>query len=178
MALKGSMTTPASHNRSLTFSWTATQDIASNKSTVSWSITGSGSSGGWVMIHELRVKIAGEFVFSGNDVNCKCYSGTRVASGTKVLSHSADGTKSFKATVNAGLYNGAANCNKEATFTLNAIPRGASISSAANIILGNNCEIKWTPPVTGRTYKVKLALGSWSHTSDVISPTGTESIYV
>ena len=172
MALKGSMTTPASHNRSLTFSWSATQDVASNKSTINWSVVGSGSYSGYVMIHELRVSIAGASVFSSNDVNCKCYRNTQVASGTKVLSHSADGTKSFTVTVNAGIYSGSANCYQSSTFTLNAIPRGASITSVANITLGNNCDIKWTPPVAGRTYKVKLEIGSWSHTSNVLSPSG------
>lgn len=57
MALSGSVTTGEYSQRSVTLSWTATQDIANNKSTIKWTLKGSGSYSGWVRVSEVRIKL-------------------------------------------------------------------------------------------------------------------------
>ena len=174
MALSGSVTTSASHSRSLTLSWTATQDTASNKSTISWTLKGSGSASGWVKIHEVRVTVDGTVTYIKN-ADIQCYNGTVVTRGSKVVSHDAvNGTRTFKVEVEAGIYNSSINCSSsETTFTLNPIILGSTITSAGNVTLGNNCSIQWTPTSASYYYKLKFALGDWSHTISGIHPNQT-----
>lgn len=97
MALSGSVTTSSSSGRSVTLNWSATQSIANNTSTVSWTLVGSGSASGWVRVSELRVTINGTQVYYRDSSNhTDCYSGTQLASGSTTISHNSDGTKSFK----------------------------------------------------------------------------------
>lgn len=176
MALSGSVTTTSSSSRSVTLNWTATQSTENNKSTISWELVGSGSSTGWVVVSELRVTIDGsEVYYRSHDNHTNCYQGTKLASGTKTISHASDGTKSFTIKVEAGIYNWAINCSGSKTFTLNTIARASSITSAADKTLGNTCSVKWTPTSSSFRYKLKFVLGSWEKTTDVISPNTTSS---
>lgn len=173
MALSGNLTTTASHNRSLKLSWTATQNNAANTSTVTWALKGSGSASGYIKVHAVKVTIDSKVVYNTSDANCNCYSGTVVASGTVTMSHKTDGTKSFTVKIEAGIYNYSVNCSGNATFTLNTIILGSAISSVSNVILGNNCQIKWTPISANYAYKIKLVLNNWSYTTGTILPNST-----
>ena len=176
MALSGSVTTGSYSNRSVTLKWTATQSVANNTSTISWELVGSGSSSGYVVVSELKVTIDGSQAYyrsSSNHTNC--YNGTKLASGTKTITHSSDGTKSFTIKVEAGIYSWAINKSGSGTFTLNTIARASSISSAGNVTLENACSIKWTPASSSFKYKVKFSIGSWSYTTDYISPKTTSA---
>lgn len=177
MALSGSVTTSSSSGRSVTLNWSATQSIANNTSTVSWTLVGSGSASGWVRVSELRVTINGTQVYyRGSSNHTDCYNGTQLASGSTTISHNSDGTKSFSISVEAGIYQWAINCSGSGTFTLNTIARASSITSASSITLGNACSVKWTPASSSFKYKIKFALGSWSYTTGYISP-GITSAY-
>ena len=96
MALSGSFNTTAYKGRYLTFSWTATQNVAANTSTLSWKLVGAGSASGYYMAGNFKVVIAGETVYSSAS-RIELRNGTVVATGTKVLTHNADGTKTFSA---------------------------------------------------------------------------------
>ena len=63
MALSGSVTTGAYKNHSGTLNWAATQNVATNTSTISWSLVGSGTTSGYVVVAELRVKFNGVEVY-------------------------------------------------------------------------------------------------------------------
>lgn len=179
MALSGSCQTAKwtgdSTSGSLVFNWTATQDITGNKSTISWNIKGSVTSG-WIMFSELSVKIDGSSVYYRDYTNhTNTYNGTQLASGTTTLTHNTDGTRSFTVEIGAGIYNYAINKTGSGTFTLNTIPRASSISSASGVTLGNACSIAWTPAASSYTFKLKFSLGSWSYTTGTISPARTSS---
>ena len=47
MALSGSFDTSGYEGRKWRFSWTATQNVANNTSTISWSVSAIGGSAGW-----------------------------------------------------------------------------------------------------------------------------------
>lgn len=61
------------------------------------------------------------------------------------------------------------------TATLPLIPSASTITSAANVALGNKCNIKWTPKSASFRYKLKFALGSWSYTTKAIHPNTTSA---
>lgn len=123
MALSGSCQTGtwygSERNGSLVFNWTATQNQSKNQSTISWNIKGKVSSG-YIVYSELSVKINGTSVYYRDSSNhTDTGNGTLLASGTKTLTHSADGTCSFTVSIGAGIYNWAINETGSGSFTLN-----------------------------------------------------------
>lgn len=64
------------------------------------------------------------------------------------------------------------------TVTLPLIPSASTITSAADVTLGNKCSVKWVPKSASFRYKLKFELGSWKHTTDAIHPNkNTEFTY-
>ena len=61
------------------------------------------------------------------------------------------------------------------TITLTTIPRKSEITSAAAVILGKPCSVRWTPLATGFQYKLKFSMGDWSYTTDYIKPNTTSA---
>ena len=51
----------------------------------------------------------------------------------------------------------------------------STITSALNVVLGNPCNITWTPLNSSFRFKLKFSLGSWSYTTDYISPNTTSA---
>lgn len=135
MALSGSFNTTAYNGRYLTFSWTATQNVAANTSTISWRLVGAGTGSGYYVSGNFKVVIAGETVYQ-SATRIELRVGTVVATGTKTLTHNSDGTKTFSASAEAGIYTVAVNCRGSGNFTLNTIPRASSISCTNATING------------------------------------------
>lgn len=132
MASSGSFNTSAykatDGTRFLTFSWEElSQSVASNTTTISWSLRGGGSSKQYIYAGAFKVVIAGETVFTQSD-RIKLYNGTTVKSGTFTFTHNADGTKSFTASAEAGIYIHAVNCEGTSAFSLDTIPRASQPS--------------------------------------------------
>ena len=162
MALSGSVTTGAYKNHSVTLNWAATQNVATNTSTISWSLVGSGTTSGYVVVAELRVKFNGvEVYYRSPDNRTNCYYGTVLATGTHNIAHNADGSQSLGVTVEAGIYYHSINQSGSANFTLDSIARASSITSANNTTLGKACRISWTPASTNFYYKIRFTLGGW-----------------
>lgn len=135
MALSGSFnssawTSSSGDKISLLFSWTATQSVDKNTSTISWELKGDRANSGYVNAGGFKVTIDGETVYSkSTDYRIKLYNGTAVASGTKKLTHNTDGTRSFAVYIEGGIYTYAVNCTGSATFALNTIPRASTMDS-------------------------------------------------
>lgn len=142
MALSGDFLTSGWYSSSkddniyVKFSFTATQSIAGNYSDVKWQIAGYRSKDGYVTSGGFRVIINGETVLStANRVDM--YNGTVVGTGTKRIYHDSSGNASFSASVEAGIYwnwqlSGSPTVSGTGAFTLNQIPREATIVSAPN----------------------------------------------
>lgn len=149
MALSGTVNSSSYEGRYIQLTWSATQSIANNTSTIKWSLKGAGvGQAGWYMAGGFKVVINGDTVYSkSTDYRIKLYNGTSVASGNKTISHASDGSKSFTISIQAGIYNYAVNCTGSKTFALNTIPRTSSISwgtgtsSIAGIANGTNINI-------------------------------------
>lgn len=140
MALSGSFNTSAwtsssGDKISLLFSWTATQSVEKNTSTISWTLKGSRSKSGYVKAGGFNVVIDGETVYSkSTDYRIQLRNGTVIESGTKTITHKTDGSRSFDVSVQGAIYTYAVNVSGSKTYTLNTIPRASSIScTTANI---------------------------------------------
>ena len=145
MALKGSFNTTAYDGRCLTFAWTATQDTATNTSTISWTLTGAGGNNQYYKASDFKVVIAGETVYN-SATRISLYKGTNVASGTKKIQHNSDGKKSFTASAEAAIYYYDVNCKGSGTFELDAIPVKASFVSAPDFTDEQNPTITYSNP--------------------------------
>lgn len=126
MALSGSFNTNAvQEGRYYTLSWSATQDINTNSSTISWTLSCAGGIA-WYAERTLVVVLAGETVYSKSN-RVERYSGN-IASGTKIIYHNASGDASFSASIQAAVYTSSVNTSGSAGFTLNTIPRLSEMS--------------------------------------------------
>lgn len=150
MALSGSFyTTGYSGGGSpdrLIFDWTATQDIATNKSTITWTVKvgGGASSGYYNTLSKRYIKVGSYTHTEGADwldgSQLTVYNGTTVSGlgGTTEITHNQDGTGSFTVDLR-GMFqysfvgnNYVYNSRGSMTFTLDQIPRKATILSAPN----------------------------------------------
>lgn len=162
MALSGSVSTDSYSGRYLKLSWTATQDIASNTSTVKWELKGAGTaSSSWYKAGNFYVKINGKVVYEkDSDYRIKLYNGTEVASGSIKITHTTDGSKSFSVAVKGGIYTYARNVSGSKTFTLNQIPRAATITSAPNFTDEGNPVLKYSNPAGSSATTLQACIAS------------------
>ena len=136
MALSGSVTTDywyssGGQSRGYRLDWTAIQSIANNSSVISWSLSTDGTYSSRVAERTLYVVIAGNVVV--NKVDRVMRGPGVVASGSFTAYHASDGTFGFTASIEAAVYESTVNCTGSASFTLNQIPRQATIISANDI---------------------------------------------
>lgn len=145
MASSGSFNTSGYDGRYLKFSWSIkSQDSATNKTVISWTLKGAGNAGAeWYMAGNFKVVIDGDTVYSSSN-RIQLYNGTTVASGTYTLTHNSNGTKSFTASAEAGIYYTAVNCTGSGSFTLNAIPRYATVSQGYMNVTETSAVIVWS----------------------------------
>lgn len=164
MALSGTVNTSSYEGRYVQLTWSATQSVANNTSTISWSLKGAGNaSATWYKAGGFYVSIAGQVVCNwSTDTRITLYNGTSIASGSLTLSHSSDGTKSFSVSVQAGIYTYARNCSGSGTFTLNTIPRASSIS-VGTLTMGTAGTISISRASSSFTHTISYA---WGDTSD------------
>lgn len=133
MASSGSFNTTGYQGRYLTFSWSvASQSIANNTTTISWTLKGAGTAqSSWYRSGNFKVVINGSTVYSSS-ARIQLYDGTLVASGNFTMTHDTAGNKTFSASAEAGIYTVAVNCSGSGSFTLPQIARAAQITSAPN----------------------------------------------
>ncbi|EHI70268.1 DUF859 family phage minor structural protein [Streptococcus ictaluri] len=124
MSNSGSFNTNAYESRYLTFEWNvASQSIDRNQTTINWSLKGAGSNPGiWYMSGNFKVVIYGSTVYS-SATRIQLQTGTRVASGTYTFTHSNDGSRSFSASAEAGIYYFAVNSRGSSSWSLPTIAR-------------------------------------------------------
>lgn len=147
MASSGSFNTNGYDGRYLTFSWSlSSQSIENNTSIIAWTLKGAGTgSVSWYNAGNFKVVINGTTVYSSS-TRIKLYNGTVVASGNFTINHNADGTKSFSASAEAGIYYVAVNCTGSGSWSLPKIDRYALITSASNFNDTGSPSVSFTNP--------------------------------
>lgn len=157
MALSGTLTTNAvQEGRYYTLSWTASQSIDNNQSTISWTLSCAGGVA-WYAERTLTVVIAGETVYS-KSARVERYAGT-IASGTKVISHDSAGAASFSASIQAAVYGSSINCTASGSFTLDTIPRKSTLA-ISNAGLGAKPTLTVTRKSSSFTHTITAKCGS------------------
>lgn len=187
MALSGSVTTGKwtgeTYWGSMTFAWSATQNANNNTSTISWRIyanvgRNSGTGSGWIYYNERIVKINGVSVYynkgpgypNEGGTQVQCYNGTQIASGSKTLTHNADGTCSFSVEIGVGISSWAINRTGSDTFTLNQ-HQIYSLSTSA----GTGSAITVNRTSSGYASTGNLSSGARLYTGDTLKITFTPS---
>lgn len=165
MALSGSVSTNGcrgeGEGRYYTLSWTATQSIANNTSTISWTLSTAGGQSSWMTERTVYVDIDGERVFSKTAAVDR-YRGT-IATGTKTISHNSDGTRSFSVSLAAAIYYSSIECTGSQTFTLDTIAR-ASTLSVSDGTLGTETVLTADRKSSSFTHTLTWECGSYSGT--------------
>lgn len=162
MALSGTVKTNADSNgRYYQLAWTATQSTANNTSTISWTLSAQGYSGGWVAERTLYVTIDGATVYNKSDrVERKV--GT-IKTGTKTITHNSNGSRSFTITLGAAVYGTSVNCKGSGTFALNTIGRASTLNVSGGT-LGEAQTITADRKVSSFTHTLTWECGSYSGT--------------
>lgn len=144
MALSGNFTTSAYSGRYYRLSWTGTQEVANNRTKISWTLSCAGGSSAWYAERDLELQINNSVEYT-KTARVERYAGT-IASGTCYIGHNTDGTKSFSASLKVAVYGNSINCTGSKTFTLDTIPRQATITSAPNFTSAQSPVISYSNP--------------------------------
>ena len=171
MASSGSFNTSGYDGRYLTFSWSvASQDVTNNRTTINWSLKGAGgSTTNWYMSGNFKVLINGQQVYFSSD-RIQLYNGTVVKSGSFTINHNNDGTASFGAYAEAGIWTYAVNCSGSGSWNLPTIPRASQPSintypnNSPNFNIGDKITIHTNRASSAFTHTVKFNYGSTSVT--------------
>ena len=146
MALAGTLTVTGptfdGATRYYHLSWTATQNIAKNTSTVTWTISCSGySPNNWSYLAERRgyATLAGQVIWNKSDrVNRQ--PGT-IATGTITIPHDANGNASFSTYLEVSIYDADWIYSGTATYTLDRIFRGVVHIDSGTALVEYACYI-------------------------------------
>ena len=151
MATNGQVETNTGYDSKFWVKWeqVGDQDIANNRTQIKWTC-------GLYSTHKFytnavkmsAVSINGTQVFSGGTYSNFTSEGNQtIASGTLWIAHNADGTKSFSISSFTGwLYSNHNYSSNGGTFTLNAIPRQALITSVSDFTELDNPSITFSNP--------------------------------
>lgn len=165
MALSGTISTSVRTHWKLSVSWSATQSISNNTSTITAKMYWEAVDGYGKIDSDSSVSKSGSIYIDGTWYN---FSGAGlaklspnqkklIATKSKTVKHNADGTKSFSLggwfdpDVNLGGHQGKISLSNK-TFTLNTIPRKSTMSSGGNFTAGSD-----------RTISISRASSSFSH---------------
>lgn len=140
--------TQSSGTIGLKLTWTATQSIENNTSTIKWTLVskGSMSSSTWVTCYGVEVKINGTKVLNTTSSFHMYGDGKYKKTGTITVAHNASGGKSVAMSVKGKIYQNAWNCTDDDTFTLKTINRYALIASATDFTNESYPKIVYTNP--------------------------------
>lgn len=135
MALSGTLDTNAYDGRFIRLTWSATQDVAANKSIVTWKLAALGGNAQWYTTGPITCSINGQTVYHYTG-RTDMYVG-QIIGGTIEIPHNSDGTKTFTATVSAAIYSASVNCIGTKDFTLNTINQVPGAPTSISATAGN-----------------------------------------
>lgn len=175
MALSGNAITNDYNGRYYEFTWSATQDIATNKSTITWELYAKGNEGKWYAERTLSVSVNGTSLYSKTN-RVERYDG-KITGGSFSLTHDSAGNCSFTIDIKAAVYVAEVNLTRTKTTTLNQIPRQATLTSAPNFTDAVNPTIKYSNPAGSAVSALEACISLTGSKDDIpyraVSKTGT-----
>ncbi len=135
-------------------------NIATNKSTISWTLSSLGGNSNNYSTGPTSVYINGTLVYNSNRVNhteavFPATKGTK--SGTTIVEHSGDGTKTIAVSLSTAIYHSGATTVSE-NWTLNSIPRRPKILSASSIVEDSGMRITYSNPAGNSIDKLEALI--------------------
>ena len=165
MAKSGYISTNDYSGRYYKVSWTASQSIPNNNSTITWTLEALGGGNSWYAERTLEVTIAGTPVYSKTN-RVERYAGV-IATGTTTLTHDSKGEKSFSIGVRAAVYTSSVNCTGSGNFTLDTIPRQATILTAPNFNDEQNPTITYSNPAGNNVQTLQACISLTGSADDI-----------
>ena len=180
MATSGSVKTTAYSGRYLIFSWSQkSQDIANNKTTISWTLKGAGGSDVYYMTGPVSLKIDGTEKGKYWTTRQKLWNGTQVASGETTFTHnSTSGEKSFTVAIEANVYVGSGsnpNCTGNGSFSLNTIPRTPTFTTSPKVTSKTETSITIDRGATDISSSFRYSLDGGTNWTNISNQTVTIS---
>lgn len=175
MASSGSFSTSKYEVRYLTFNWSvSSQSVDSNKTVINWNIKGAGgSTTSWYMAGNFKVVINGSTVYSSS-TRIKLFNGTTVASGSFTISHNSDGSKSFSASAEAGIYTFAVNCSGSSSWSLPTIARATQPSvNKTSVTYGDSVVISLPRASSSFTHTIQAGVDGKLSFMNIATGVGT-----
>ena len=127
---------------------TQVKDIATNKSKIKWTLTVTGGTSNYYDAGPTTVKINGVTVYSKERTAWDTYqfpAARGSVSGELDVAHNNDGSKSITCSITTAIFWGAASVETHSgTWTLDKIPRAATITSAPNFTDEDNPTVKYS----------------------------------
>ncbi len=175
MASSGHFNTTGYSGRYLVFSWSvASQSVDKNQTVISWKLKGAGSSQySWYMSGKFKVVINGSTVYSSS-TRIELYNGTTVASGSYTISHSSDGTKSFSASAEAGIWTFAVNCSGSGSWSLPTIARATTpTTNKSTMYFGDTIKINLPRASSSFKHVIKAGVNGGISFTKIATNVGT-----
>ena len=148
--------------RKLRLYCTSTIDIATNSSTINWTLYSEGGSSDFYSTGPTTVKINGVQVYYSDRVNWdkkKFPAAKGEVSGSLTVEHDEDGKKSITVSLATAIYTGTVTTNS-GTFTLDNIPRYATITSAPNFTDIENPKIQYNNQAGSNATSLQACIAS------------------
>ena len=148
MASEHTLKSDSYQGRYLQLDLTQDKDIATNKSTITWTLSSKGGSSNYYSTGPTTVKIAGNEVYylARKNWDSKVFPAAKGSvSGTITVDHDSEGKKSVDVSLITAIYTGTTSTKTE-TWTLDSIPRQATLTSAPNFTDLENPTIYYTNP--------------------------------
>ena len=171
MASSGAFNTSGYSGRCLRFEWSVkSQSVATNSTVIHYVLKGAGgSTTSWYQSGNFKLVIDGRTVYSSS-TRIRLYNGTVVTEGDFTLNHTSDGTRSFGAYAEAGIYYVAVNCSGSGSWQLPTIARASQPSintwpnNSPDFNIGDTITIHMNRASSSFTHTVKFNYGSTSVT--------------
>ena len=172
MATSGTVKTNTKYGSYFWVKWeiSGSQDIAGNKTTISWSCGLHPEEQYYTNAIKMgAVVINGQTVYSGGTYsNITDYKDHTFASGTLDISHNNDGSKTFTVSAFSGwLYGNGDYTASAESFALPTIPRAATITSAPNFTDVDNPAIAYANPAGSAVSALDVCIALNGSASDI-----------
>jgi hypothetical protein len=163
MASTFTLNSSAYQGRYLQLSCTQTKDVATNKSKISWTLSSIGGSSNYYSTGATTVYINGVQVYykARVDWDDKVFPAAKGSvSGVTYVDHDSKGKKSIPVSLTTAIYVGSSSATTTSgTWTLDDIPRQATITSAPNFTSnGNPPTIKYSNPAGNNVSKLEICI--------------------
>lgn len=153
--------------------WSSTQSVASNTSTIKWTVKSAGGSNNYVYAGPITVNIAGITVFSRSD-RFEMWAGATLGSGSFTLTHDPNGNATLTAWAEAAVYWYAVTSTRYGySVSLPQIPRASSISASGST-MGSPMTISISKASSSFTHTIYWYFGNAS--GKIVDKTSNSSV--